>query len=74
MIYPNKNFEKTGWEQESPSLPPNQVLTWLEYMRQWMMEIWRNNPDTRENWKKTDPRYTYFEEVKSRKSLQKGLA
>ena len=33
-------------------LTPEEVITWLEGHRQWMFEIWKNDPKLRKKWEK----------------------
>lgn len=50
------NKSKTDWGELSSSLTlsPEQIIEWLEGYRELMVEIWKNNPELRETWEKTN--------------------
>lgn len=52
----SKSSEKSKIEDwgSHPSLTPEQIIEWLEGHRQLMIEIWKSNPGSREQWEKTN--------------------
>ena len=40
---------KPDWGS-TPKLTAEQIVTWLDLHRQFMFEVWKNNPQLRERW------------------------
>jgi len=45
----NSKKLKADWGQPVP-LSAEQIILWLEGHREWMIEVWNNNPHLRKRW------------------------
>jgi len=46
----SKNQQKVEYWGETPQLSHEQIIEWLDGHRQWMFEIWKNDPAARKKW------------------------
>ncbi len=45
-------------EMQPVLLTPEQIILWLDGHRQFMFEVWKNNPHLREEWERLNPPQT----------------
>ncbi len=45
-----KGGEQPAWWGEETKLTPEQIIIWLDLHRQFMFEVWSNNPELRRKW------------------------